>query len=86
MSQLNQLRQQINQLGQDAQRQAQGLAGFKPKFSAAVGQVGAVIGGSAQQVDRNMIATLQQAEKEVDAAIRALHAAASAASRYAASL
>ena len=86
MSQLTGLKQQINQIGQDAKSQAQGLATFKPKFSQAVGQVSAVVGGSAQGVDQNMIATLQQAEKEVDRAIQALLAAATAASRFAASL
>ncbi|GIG62971.1 hypothetical protein Lfu02_73430 [Longispora fulva] len=86
MSQLDQLRQQIHQLGQDARTQAGGLAAFKPKFSQAVGHVNAIIGGSAQQVDKNMIATLQAAEKQVDQAIAALTEAASAAGRYAASL
>jgi hypothetical protein len=86
VSQLASLKQQINQIGQDAKSQAQGLASFKPKFSQAVGQVSAVVGGSAQRVDQNMIATLQQAEKEVDRAIQALQAAATAANRYAASL
>ncbi|GAB3795553.1 hypothetical protein [Micromonospora zhanjiangensis] len=86
MSQLNQLRQQIDQLGQQARTQAQGLSAFKPKFSQAVGQVSSTIGGSAQRVDQEMIATLQAAEKEVDQAVQALQAAAAAAARYAASL
>jgi len=86
MSQLDQLRQQIAQLGQDARTQAQGLSSFKPKFSQAIGQVNGIIGGSAQQVDKNMVATLQTAERQVDQAIAALQTAAAAASRYAASL
>lgn len=86
MSQLGQLKGQINAISQDAKNTAGGLASFKSKFSQAVGQVNATIGGSAQQVDKNMIATLQAAEKQVDAAVQALHAAASAANQYAASL
>jgi hypothetical protein len=86
MSQLNQLKGQINSLAQDAKGTAQGLTGFKSKFSGAVGQVAATVGGSAQRVDQDMIATLQAAERQVDEAISALHAAASAASGYAASL
>ncbi|MGW4461370.1 hypothetical protein [Micromonospora sp. NPDC004704] len=86
MSELSQLKQQINQLGQQARTQAQGLASFKPKFSQAVSQVGGLIGGSAQRVDQDMIATLQAAEKQVDEAVRALQAAAAAAGRFAASL
>lgn len=86
MSQLAQLKQQINSIGNDAKTTAQGLNGFKSKFSQSVGQVSATIGGSAQQVDQKMIQTLQAAEKQVDAAIAALQQAASAASSYAASL
>ncbi|MCB0907794.1 MAG: hypothetical protein AB7L91_11480 [Dehalococcoidia bacterium] len=86
MSQLAQLKQQINSIGNDAKTTAQGLSGFKSKFSQSVGQVSATIGGSAQQVDQKMIQTLQAAEKQVDAAIAALQQAAAAASSYAASL
>jgi len=86
MSQLSQLKQQINSIGNDAKTTAQGLSGFKSKFSQSVGQVSATIGGSAQQVDQKMIQTLQAAEKQVDAAIAALQQAAAAANSYAASL
>lgn len=86
MSQLSQLKQQINGIGNDAKSTAQGLSGFKSKFSQSVGQVSATIGGSAQQVDQRMIQTLQAAERQVDAAIAALQQAASAANSYAASL
>ena len=86
MSQLAQLKQQINSIGNDAKTTAQGLSGFQSKFSQSVGQVSATIGGSAQQVDQKMIQTLQAAEKQVDAAIAALQQAAAAASSYAASL
>ncbi|HET9893933.1 MAG TPA: hypothetical protein VFQ44_03270 [Streptosporangiaceae bacterium] len=86
MSQLAQLRQQINGIGNDAKTTAQGLTGFKSKFSQAVSQVSATIGGSAQQVDQKMIQTLQAAEKQVDGAIAALQQAAAAASSYAGSL
>jgi hypothetical protein len=86
MSQLAQLKQQINTIGNDAKTTAQGLSGFKSKFSQSVGQVSATIGGSAQQVDQKMIQTLQAAEKQVDAAIAALQQAAAAANSYSASL
>jgi hypothetical protein len=86
MSQLAQLKQQINSIGNDAKTTAQGLSGFKSKFSQSVSQVSATIGGSAQQVDQTMIQTMQAAENQVDAAIAALQQAASAANSYAASL
>ena len=86
MSQLAQLKQQINSIGNDAKSTAQGLSSFKSKFSQSVSQVSATVGGSAQQVDQKMIQTLQAAEKQVDQAIAALQQAAQAANSYAASL
>lgn len=86
MSQLQQLKQQIGSIASDAKSTSQGLSSFKSKFSDAVGQVSATVGGSAQQVDQNLISTLQAAEQQVDAAIQALQAAASEASKYAGSL
>ena len=86
MSQLSQLKQQISAIGSDAKTTAQGLSGFSSKFSKSVDQVSATIGGSAQQVDKQMIQTLQAAEKQVAEAVAALHQAAAAASSYSASL
>lgn len=85
-SQLTQVKQQLSSISNDAKTTASGLAGFKSKFSQAVNQVDATIGGTAQGVDKDMIQTLQAAEKQVDAAIAALQQASQAASRFAASL
>ena len=46
----------------------------------------ATIGGSAQGVDKDMIQTLQTAEKQLDAAISALQRASQSASKFASSL
>lgn len=86
MSQLTQVKQQLSSIGSDAKTTAAGLSGFKGKFSQAIGQVQATIGGSAQGVDRDMIQTLQAAEKQVEAAITALQQASQAATKFAASL
>lgn len=86
MSQLSAVKQQLTTIGNDAKTTAAGLAGFKSKFSQAVNQVQATIGGTAQGVDKDMIQTLQAAEKQVDAAIVALQQASQAASKFAASL
>ena len=86
MSQLSAVKQQLTTIGNDAKTTAAGLAGFKSKFSQAVNQVQATIGGTAQGVDKDMIQTLQTAEKQVDAAIAALQQASQAASKFAASL
>lgn len=86
MSQLTVVKQQMTSIGNDAKTTAAGLAGFKSKFSQAINQVQSAIGGSAQNVDKELIQTLQAAEKQVDAAIAALQQASTAAARFAASL
>lgn len=86
MSQLGNVKQQLTTIGSDASTTANGLAGFKSKFSQAVGQVNATIGGTAQGVDKDLINTLQAAEKQVDAAIAALQQASKSARDFAASL
>lgn len=86
MSQLSQLKQQVAAIGNDAKTTSQGLAGFKQKFSSSIAQVSALVGGSTQGVDKNIIQTLQAAEKAVDQAIRALQSAAQTANRYSQSL
>ena len=86
MSELQQLKGQIGQLSSDAKKTANSLIGFKDNFSQAVSQVSATVGGSATNVDQEMIATLQQAEKAVDAAVAALQQAAQAANKFASSI
>lgn len=86
MSQLQQLKGQLNSLASDAKTTAGGLSSFKSKFSQAVGQVQNLIGGSANRTDQEIIATLQAAEKQVEAAVAALNSAAQTANGYAARL
>lgn len=86
MSQLSGVKQQLTSIASDAKSTAAGLTGFRSKFSQAVNQVDATIGGTAQGVDKDMIQTLQAAEKQLDAAIAALQQASQAASKFAASL
>ena len=86
MSRLGSVKQQLISISSDAKSTASGLSGFKTKFSRAANQVQATRGGSAQGVDKEMIQTFQVAEKQLDAAIAALHQASQAANRFAASL
>lgn len=86
MSRLSSVKQQLVSISSDARSTAGGLSGFKVKFSQAVNQVQATIGGSVQGVDKDMIQAFQVAEKQLDTAIAALHQASQAASRFAASL
>ncbi|MCA0308557.1 MAG: hypothetical protein LCH87_14600 [Actinobacteria bacterium] len=84
MSQLGQVRSQVVSIGSDAKSTAAGLSAFRTKFSQAVGQVQATIGGTATGVDRQMIATLQAAEKQLESAVAALQQASQAANDWAA--
>ncbi len=84
MSQLGQVKAQVLQIAGDAKSTAGGLSAFKSKFSQAVGQVNATIGGTATGIDKQMIATLQAAEKQLEAAVAALQQAAQAAGDWAA--
>lgn len=84
MSQLSQVKAQVLQVAGDAKSTAGGLAAFKSKFSQAVGQVNATIGGTATGVDKQMIATLQAAERQLESAILALQQASQAATDWAA--
>lgn len=86
MSQLQQLKAQLNGIAGDAKSTASGLSGFSSKFGQAIGQVNATIGGSAQRTDQEIIQTLRAAEQQVKAAVQALNAAATTATRYAGSL
>lgn len=86
MSQLSSVKQQLTSISADARSTASGLAGFKSKFSQAISQVQATIGGTASGADKEMIQALQAAEKQLDAAIAALQQASQAASKFAASL
>lgn len=86
MSQLRQLQQEVLAIAVDAAGTAQGLAGFKLKFTQAVGQVSATVGGSAHGVDRALISVFLAAEKQLDSAIQALEQAASEAHKFSQSL
>lgn len=83
MSQLGTVKQQLTSITADAKSIA---AGTKSKFSQAVNQVQATIGGTASGTDRDLIQALQAAEKQLDAAVAALLQASQSASKFAASL
>lgn len=83
MSQLNTVKQQIIQVSNDTKTTAGGLSSFSGKFSSAINQVEASIGGTAKGTDKQLIATLQAAEKQVKAAIDALNKASADAKKWA---
>ena len=59
-SQLQQLNQQPNSLGQAARRNSQGLAQFNSTFAQQIPQTQTTIDGSAQSKDRTMIASINK--------------------------
>lgn len=86
MSQLTQLKQQLESIAQQSKSTGAGLAAFKSKFSQSISQVQSSIGGSAQRKDQEIMQSLQNAQKQVEAAAQALDAAARTAQAYGQSL
>jgi len=86
MSTLSTLKSTIDQIAASTKSTAGSLEQFKSKFSQQVSQVQAAIGGSAQGADKKFVASLQGAQKQVDAAVAALQGAAKAAEAYGRSL
>ena len=86
MSDLKQLKGRLDQIGREAKSTAANLSGFSGRFSQQAGEVEQAIGGTATQVDKQMMETLQAAEKQVAEAIAALQQVADTAAKYGASL
>lgn len=86
MSQLSQLKGEIESIAQQAKATAGQLAAFKSKFSQSASQVQSTIGGSAQSKDKEVVQAIQEAQAKVDAAAEALQQAARVASSYGQSL
>ncbi|SEQ08312.1 hypothetical protein [Microlunatus flavus] len=86
MSQLGQLKGQIESIAQQAKSTGGQLSAFKAKFSQAAGQVQSTIGGSAQSKDKEVVQAIQDAQSKVDAAVEALNQAARVAAAYGQSL
>jgi hypothetical protein len=86
MSDVTQLKGRLDRIGQDAKTTANNLAAFRSRFSRQVSEVESTIGGTATGVDKDMIATLQAAEKQLAQAVEALQRVASVASRHGAAL
>ena len=86
MSQLSQLKGQIEAVAQQAKSTGDQLSSFSSKFSQASAQVQATIGGSAQGKDREVVQAIQDAQHKVNAAAEALNQASKVASTYGQSL
>ena len=86
MSQLVQLKGQIESIAQQAKSTGGQLSAFESKFSQSSSQVQATIGGSAQGKDREVVQAIQDAQTKVKAAVEALNQAARVAAAYGQSL
>lgn len=86
MSQLSQLKGQIESIVQQAKSVAGQLGAFRSRFAQTATEVQSAIGGSSQNKDKEVVQAIQEAQGKVDAAVEALNQAARIASTYGQSL
>lgn len=86
MSQLGDLKNQINALADETTRMAGNLSAFRSQFSNTSTRVQATIGGSSQGKDRALMDAVTQAQRQVEAAATAMQHAAAVARNYGSSL
>lgn len=86
VSQLTQLKTQIDGISRDTSRTSANLNGFQATFRTQVGAVQQAIGGSTQRKDQDVINSLQDAARKVQEATAALERAARVSREYSASL
>ena len=83
MSSISQIKQQVNQIGQQATTTAGQLSQLATNLEKNTAAVNSVIGGTASGEDKTMIAAFQQASQAVKSASVSLQAAANAAKEWA---
>ena len=86
MSQLSQLKQQIDSIAQQAKSTGGALSSFRSTFSQSINAVQSTIGGSTQRKDQEVVQALTDAQSKVDAAVQALEQAAQTTRSYGQSL
>ena len=86
MSQLQQVKQALQSISQGSKQAGSNLAQFSRQFNQQSQRVAAVIGGSAQRKDQEVIQALTEASKAVQQAQQALETASKVASSYGQSL
>jgi hypothetical protein len=86
MSDLKQLKGRLDQIGGEAKTMAGNLSTFQGRFKRQVSEIQLAIAGTATKTDQSMIETLNQADRQVAAAVAALQQVAGLASRFGASL
>lgn len=82
-SSISQIKQQVNQIGQQATSTAGQLSQLATNLEKNTAAVNSAIGGTASGEDKTMIAAFQQASQAVKSASASLQAAANAAKEWA---
>ena len=82
-STISQIKQQVNQIGQQATSTAGQLSQLASNLNKNVAAIDNAIGGTSSGEDKTMVASFQQASKAVNDAVRALQAAGKAAKDWA---
>lgn len=82
-STISQIKQQVNQIGQQATSTAGQLSQLASNLNKNVAAIDNAIGGTSSGEDKTMVASFQQASKAVNDAVRALQAAGNAAKDWA---
>ena len=82
MSKVDDLRIAVSQVAQSTKSTANSLRGYQANLSDKIGQIEELIGGSATQTDREVIASLSAAVKSADETVNSLLDAASKAEAY----
>lgn len=86
MSALDELKQRVSALAEDAERTSGELASFETEFSDASQKVAAEIGNTATGEDQEIIASLQAASQALEQSVAALQQASQSCNDFAQSL
>ncbi|WP_454852432.1 hypothetical protein [Promicromonospora soli] len=82
MSKVEDLKTAVSTVAQNAKNTANSLNGYKAKLSDQIGEIQELIGGTATQTDREVIASLSAAVRSAEATVNSLLDAAGKADGY----
>jgi hypothetical protein len=82
MSKVEDLKTAVSTVASNAQSTANSLNGYKAKLSDQIGEIQELIGGTATQTDREVIASLSAAVRSAEATVTSLLDAARRANTY----
>lgn len=86
MSELNQLRHNLNSVSDKAKRSSVAIRGLRRELSALSAEVVDTVGGAEREIDDKLVQVLIMAKGKLDSAVRALDSAANSTKRCAMSM